>query len=248
MRQTIVGLFKIRENAENAVSSLKTGGIDTKDISIVMKNPRDNEGAQNDENRDIASDKAAGDMGQDVKAGVTTGAILGGLAGLLASFLIPGLGAFFIGGPIAAALGLGGAAALTASGVVTGAAAGGILGVLTSVLGLSEDDAREYEAGVNQGSILVGVPVEEQDIVFVTGVFRDNDATNVRTVSRDGEQETERPGRSFSKEDQLGSSRRYAAMGAKGGKSSGRSRSSSSRSRSSKGSKGGGSGSRMKNT
>ena len=173
MANTIFGIFAERESAEQAINSLKSQGYNPKDISIVMKDRNEGEKIA----KETGSDVAGGAV-----AGATSGAVLGGLAGLLASIALPGLGAFFIGGPIAAALGLTGASASVTSGAATGAIAGGILGALTG-LGLSEEDARIYEERIKEGGILVAVSAHNSEEDVVENIFTENDAEDVRSVS-----------------------------------------------------------------
>jgi uncharacterized membrane protein len=173
MAKTVLGIFSDSENAEEAINSLKDAGYNPKDISIVMKDKR--------EGQEIAENTGT-NMVEGAMSGATTGAILGGLAGLLASFVIPGLGALFIGGPLAAALGLTGAAATTASGAATGALAGGLLGALTN-LGLSEDEAKKYEERVRSGGILLAVPARSGEEAEVETMLSDNGADDITSVS-----------------------------------------------------------------
>jgi len=197
MTKTVLGIFADQEDAIQAIDELKELGYNPKDLSIIMKDK-------------VAGEQIANDTGADVAtgavSGATTGAIVGGLAGLVAAVAIPGLGAFFIGGPIAAALGLTGAAAATTSGAVTGAVAGGLLGALTG-LGLSEDDAKTYETHINEGGILVAVPAHHGDEAQVEEMLTDagaNDVTIISTESRGAELEE--------RQDE------YRFAGAKGGK------------------------------
>jgi uncharacterized membrane protein len=203
MTKTVLGIFQDNNNAESAVSKLEEDGYDPKNISIVMKDREEGE-------------KLGADTGTNISAGATSGAttglVLGGLAGLVASFVIPGLGAFFIGGPIAAALGLGGAAATTVSGATTGAIAGGLIGALMG-FGLTEDEAKEYEEHVNQGAILVAVPARDNEESRVEDILADNNADNIRIASHN--QDT-KANRDRSGHDEY---RSHTFAGAKGGKS-----------------------------
>lgn len=173
MTKTIIGIFDARHDVEEAINELRGQGFNPKDISIVM---RDKSQAQ-----EIGTDTGA-DVTGGAASGATTGAIIGGLAGLLASFVIPGLGAFFIGGPIAAALGLTGAAASTVSGATTGAVAGGLLGALMG-FGLNETEAKHYESRVEEGAILVAVPALEDETDIVKEIFDEYDATDIKTIA-----------------------------------------------------------------
>lgn len=173
MTKTVFGVFADRTDAENAVNQLRSDGIDAKEISIVMKDR---------EERRETEENTGANMVEGATAGAGTGALLGGLAGLAASTVIPGLGAFFIGGPLVAALGLTGTGATIAAGAVTGAVAGGFVGALTS-LGLTEKDAREYEELISQGNILVAAPETRGDVERTQETFRAHNASSVKTVT-----------------------------------------------------------------
>jgi hypothetical protein len=185
MTKTVLGIFAEQEDAEDAISRLKDSGYDPKDISIVMRDNRMSE--------DISDNTGTNVVGGAL-SGATTGALLGSLAGLLASFAIPGLGAFFIGGPIATALGLTGAAATTASGAATGALAGGLIGALTG-FGLSEEEARIYEERLREGGILVAVPARVDEEAGVEEIFADSNADDIKTVTAEDDRDVydERP-------------------------------------------------------
>ena len=92
------------------------------------------------------------------------------------------MGAILIGGPIAAALGLSGAAGLAASGAATGILAGGLVGGLSS-LGVPEERARMYEEDIRRGGVLLAVPADERaDVDMIQGIFDRHQATQVETV------------------------------------------------------------------
>jgi hypothetical protein len=172
--KTVLAVFDNREHVEMVINELEAKGYNPKEMSLMMKNKEDA--------AEVAENTGADVVG-DTVGGATTGAILGGLAGLLAATVIPGLGAFFIGGPIAAALGLGGAAATTASGAATGAVAGGILGALTSMFDIPEEDARVYETSINEGGILVAVPARDAEGTEVREIMNAHGAENVKVVN-----------------------------------------------------------------
>jgi uncharacterized membrane protein len=201
---TVVSVFSDKTNAEEAIKILKEDGYNPKDISIVMKDSR--------ESKEMAEEMGTGTVGGAV-SGATGGAILGGIAGLIASYMLPGLGAFFIGGPIAAALGLTGAAASTASGAATGAVAGGLLGALTG-FGLTKSEAESYRERVEGGGILVAVPARDGDEMRVESTLRKYQAQDIKTVSAHGG--ARQPKEEFGSRTQSG----YAMAGSKGGQSS----------------------------
>lgn len=170
---TVLGIFNDQQNAEDVINELETRGYNPKEMSIVMRNSAD---AKN------MAENTGADVAEGAVSGATTGAIVGGLAGLLGAFVLPGLGAFLIGGPIAAALGLTGAAASTISGVATGAVAGGLLGALMG-FGLPKEEAEVYERHINEGGILVAVPASSKQSREVKGLFEEYDAQQVRVLA-----------------------------------------------------------------
>jgi hypothetical protein len=209
MTHTVFGIFTNRTDAEEAIEKLGEEGYDAKDISIIMKDRQSS--------REIADTTGANVAGGAI-TGATTGAALGGLAGLLASFVLPGIGAFFIGGPIAAALGLTGAAATTLSGAATGAVAGGLVGALTG-FGLSEEEARVYETRVNEGAILIAVPTamgEQANVEEILSTYHADDIKSVHLQETSESTQTIEPtGQDFFPRTTRPA---YAYSGTKGGK------------------------------
>ncbi|MDP2638491.1 MAG: general stress protein [Candidatus Levybacteria bacterium] len=203
-QKTILGVFSESDDAESAINSLSSEGYDVKDISILMKDK--------EKSSSLGRNTGAKVVGGTL-SGATAGVVLGGLTGLLASYIIPGVGAFFIGGPIASALGLTGAAATTASGAVTGGVAGGIVGALTG-LGLSNEQARVYEERINEGAILLAVPVRMGEEARAEEILVDNDADDVQLIDVGMQREY-----GFSEEGSSSSQSPYAFVGTKGGKS-----------------------------
>lgn len=177
----ILGLFAEAANAEDAIGELEDAGYNPKDMSLLMKDTP--ERAQIVNNTGVTSPVADGAV-----SGATTGAVVGGIAGLLVgigAITIPGLGALFIAGPLATALGLTGAAATTVSGALTGALAGGLVGALVS-LGVPQEDAVVYEQQINQGAILLAVPLDEGQESEVRGLLEESGAEQVRAIAFKG--------------------------------------------------------------
>src|SRR5687767_6000911 len=108
MAQTVVGLFDSYQEAQQVVRELESSGFSHSDVSIVA----------NDASGEYASSVGSGDRKMDNNAaekagsgavgGTAVGAGLGLLAGL-AALAIPGVGPVIAAGPLAAALGAGGA-------------------------------------------------------------------------------------------------------------------------------------------
>lgn len=176
MTKTVLGIFTDRHDAEDAVTEFAREGFRAKDISLVMSDTSQ----ATDVKRSTGTNVAEG-----ATTGAATGGIIGGLTGLLVGIgvvTIPGVGALLIGGPLAAALGLTGTAAITVSAAATGAVAGGLLGALMG-LGLPEEDARIYEERIREGGILLAVPATSGRVGQVIDILEDNGADQIRSVS-----------------------------------------------------------------
>lgn len=174
MLKTIVGVFKNRDDAEQAINKLDIEGFKARDISIIMKDRAIG--------TEMTKETGASSVAEGAVSGATTGAVVGGLAGLLTAFAIPGLGAFLIGGPVITALGLSGAAATTVSGVATGAVAGGILGALMG-FGLPKEQAQMYKERIQAGAILLAIPAHEGAEAIVKTILNDFGAQDVTSVT-----------------------------------------------------------------
>lgn len=170
--KTLLAIFPTRNDADQAVDSLRSSGFDPKDLSVVV--------------RDYEKRQTTGDnVAEGAATGATAGTILGGIAGLLVglgAITIPGIGALFIAGPLTTALGLTGVAATTASGAITGAVAGGVVGSLVG-LGVPEEDARTYENRIREGGILMAVPTTDDNASVVKTIFSNHHAENIREVN-----------------------------------------------------------------
>lgn len=173
METTLLGLFQDRHAVEDVIEILQAKNFKPENFSIVMKDSK--------EAKSI-SRKTGVDVAGGATTGAATGAVIGGIAGLVAATMIPGLGAFLIGGPIASALGLTGAAAATISGATTGAVAGGLLGALMG-MGLSREDAKRYESHVNAGAILLAVPIRDTEEEYVRDLFERHNATEIKSIA-----------------------------------------------------------------
>lgn len=136
-------IFKTQEAAEKAYQDAIDAGYSPKDINVIMS--EDSRKKYYDSVLVKEGSKASEGLG----IGGTTGAALGGLVGAIAaigtSLVIPGLG-LVIAGPIVAGL--------------AGAGAGGIAGGLVGSLigwGIPEDKAKVFESGIKSGGIVLGV-------------------------------------------------------------------------------------------
>jgi hypothetical protein len=139
-QQSIVGVYDTLSQAEDAVRTLNAAGFPIQQVSILA--------------RDLTSERqvngflTTGDLATE---GVTTGAWLGGLFGLLvgAAFIwVPGFGPLIVAGPLAAAIAGG------VEGAVVGATGGGLLGALIG-WGVSRDQVLKYEEHLKGGQYLL---------------------------------------------------------------------------------------------
>lgn len=142
----VYGIFRNRNQAENAVDRLIAAGFRTEDISVLLP--------ENVGTKDFAHEKHT-KAPEGTATGVAAGGVVGGTLGLLAgvgALAIPGLGPFIAAGPIMAAL--------------AGAGAGGVVGGLVGALvgmGIPEYEAKRYEGRIKEGGILMSVHCDNSD-------------------------------------------------------------------------------------
>jgi uncharacterized membrane protein len=139
MAHTIIGIFDSVRGAQRAAAMLQDSALPLDDLSVLSRHEKGSVSVQS------ADDVSGGE-------GAALGAVWGGIVGL-GSLLIPGVGPIIAGGTLASAL------AGAATGAVTGAVTGGVAAALIHVGGISEAEAKEYEALVHAGKTLVAVKV-----------------------------------------------------------------------------------------
>jgi len=164
---TTSGIFRDRSSAEKAYQSLHDRGYSKDDVHLLMSDEtRDRHFA--DGSHTELGDKAMEGAGVGSAIGGTAGAIIGAIAAIGTSVALPGLG-LIIAGPLAAALAGAGAGGLT----------GGLVGALVGS-GIPEEHATEYEEGIKNGGIVMGVkPRNADDAKYFEEQFRTNDADKV---------------------------------------------------------------------
>jgi hypothetical protein len=171
MSERVTALFPTHEDAARAAAALMDHGVDRDEISILARGPI----------REPVPDPADPDAitytsEADVKAGAAAGAGVGGVLGLLATaavLAVPGIGAVYAAGTLAAALATG-----TAMGGVAGAIAGGVYGALRD-LGMGESDAQRFERGVHAGATLVSVHTMALTAAGIEAEFEKYNATDI---------------------------------------------------------------------
>jgi hypothetical protein len=189
MAKMLMAAFATPDAADRALYELERFGYSPQEISVISRHN------SYQSTRATADPAATGsDVPGSAAAGATTGGILGGLAGLLAGVgVLPALAGLFIGGPIAAALGLAGAAATTVSGAVTGAAAGGLLGALIGI-GVPRDTAESYDRAVSSGGVVVGLTGHESKIGEARAILERSGAQDISEIDARTDATTTRAG------------------------------------------------------
>ncbi len=140
---TTVGVFARQEDASETLEELRTLGIGGSDVSCVYTN---SEGKMRDAQ---APEKVI----ESLAKGAVTGAVIGGIAGVVVtSGIVPGVGMLFAASPLASLLRLTGTAAV--AGIATGAIAGGLIGAFTG-FGIAKEDVEYYEHRIRKGDIIV---------------------------------------------------------------------------------------------
>jgi stress response protein YsnF len=167
MAKTIVGLFENFTDAQSVVRELVDQGFPREDISIAANN------AAGEYSEYTATGQGAVDTDQmsGAAAGAGTGAVVGGLGGLLVglgALAIPGIGPVVAAGPLLTTL----------AGAGIGAAAGGLIGALVDV-GVPEEEAGYYAEGVRRGGTLVTVRADDHGVDRAVAVMERHNAVDV---------------------------------------------------------------------
>ena len=148
----VTGLFRDRDSAEGAYQSLSDRGYERDDVNLVMSDETRKRHFTDDGRETELGNKAAEGAGIGGAIGGTLGAIAAAVAAVGTSLVLPGLG-LVIAGPLAAAI----------AGAGAGAAGGGLIGALIG-WGIPEERVKQYEEGIREGGILMGVrPRNEED-------------------------------------------------------------------------------------
>lgn len=162
-RPLVTGLFPDRAAAEAAYNAAHTRGYGTDDVNLVMSDDTRTRHFGNTAVETELGTKAAEGAGIGGAIGGTLGAIAAAIAAVGTTLALPGLG-LVIAGPLAAAV----------AGAGAGAAGGGLIGALIG-WNMPEERVKEYEEGVKQGGILMGVHARsEEDAAYLEQQWRQN--------------------------------------------------------------------------
>lgn len=174
MENTIFGVYGNVIDLDNSLNELADQGYTEGDITIITKESS------------IDKIRVDNNTEEGIKNGAKTGGLLGGILGLIAgvgTLTVPGIGALFVTGPLAVALGITGIIGTTAAGAITGAIAGGLVTGLKE-LGIDENIARKYEEEVEKGNYLLCVYLKKDtDILSVEETLRNNGAYNINNLN-----------------------------------------------------------------
>ncbi|WP_051675986.1 hypothetical protein [Polaromonas glacialis] len=167
----VTGLFPDRASAEAAYNAAHTRGYSKDDVNLVMSDDTRKrhfaDGSAMGKETELGN-KAAEGAGIGGAIGGTIGAILAGIAAVGTSIALPGLG-LVIAGPLAAA----------AMGAGAGAASGGLVGALIG-WNIPEERVKEYEEGVKNGGILMGVKTRnDEDALHFENEWKQNGGQHI---------------------------------------------------------------------
>ena len=147
----VTGLFPNRDSAEAAYAATHGRGYAKDDVNVVMSDDTRKTHFTGSGQETELGNKAAEGAGVGGAIGGTVGAIAAAIAAVGTSLALPGLG-LVIAGPIAAAI----------AGAGAGAAGGGLIGALIG-WGMPEERVKQYEEGVKNGGILMGVHAKNDE-------------------------------------------------------------------------------------
>ena len=164
----MTGLFPDRDSAEQGYQALAERGYSKDDINVVMSDETKKRHFTSAEMETELGNKAAEGAGVGGAIGGTVGAIAAAVTAAGTSIAIPGIG-LVLAGPISAAL----------TGAGAGAATGGIVGALIG-WNMPEERVKEYDEGIRNGGILMGVrPCSEDDTAHLNTAWSNNRAPDV---------------------------------------------------------------------
>lgn len=161
-KRYLTGIFPDRESAEIAYQGVLDRGYDKNEVNLVMSDETRERHFGNQQGRPTElGNKASEGAGIGAGIGGVLGAAGAAIAAVGTSIAIPGLG-LVIAGPIAAAL----------AGAGAGGAAGGLVGALVG-WGIPEERIKQYEGGIREGGILMGVnPRSDEDATHLEDHWR----------------------------------------------------------------------------
>lgn len=149
---TVTGLFNDQDSAERAYKTALESGYSRNDIDVIMsEETREKYYGKNTTLETEVGNKAAEGAAIGGALGATVGAIAAAIAAAGTVLALPGLG-LVVAGPLAAG--------------IAGAGAGGVgAGLIGALVGwaIPEDTLKEYESGLKEGGIVIGVNAKSDE-------------------------------------------------------------------------------------
>ena len=167
-RPAVVGVFRDRAKAAEAVSELQSAGFTEEQIGFAVRS----EDGKAEGAGPLFGEKAPGEK-EGAAWGALHGGVLGGIVGAATAVLLPGVGLALVGGVLVAAL----------TGAAIGGATGGFLGALTR-LKVPEPAAKYYETHFKAGRSIVTVQAGGREEEAVR-ILRKHGAYDAETRSGD---------------------------------------------------------------
>ena len=172
--KTVVGLFDSLGEAQSATRDLIAAGYSRDDIGVLASDATGEwsryktslEGAA-----PMSTLEGAAPASEEVRSGVGTGTMVGGLGGLLVgltSLAIPGIGWLAAAGTLATTL----------LGASMGGAAGGLFTAVEK-LGVPKDKTGYYAEALRQGGILVLVRLAEEQVDEAMAIMERHQAVDI---------------------------------------------------------------------
>jgi hypothetical protein len=174
----VSGMFSSREHAEKAYRTLELKGYGKDHIHVAMSHETHKKHFSDDKHSPNYDTHTVDTHGLETKVkegaetgaavGIGLGAMIGAIAAMGTSILIPGLGILIAGSFLA---GLAGAGA--------GGLTGGLVGAFVGA-GIPEEHAKKYHEGIKNGHILLGVkPLNEQDAIYIENEWKRHHGTDI---------------------------------------------------------------------
>lgn len=168
----VTGLFRDRASAEAAYNTAAARGYSRDDLNLVMSDETRTrhfagDGTLGGVETELGN-KAAEGAGIGGAIGGTLGAVVAAIAAVGTTLALPGIG-LVIAGPLAAAI----------AGAGAGAASGGLIGALIG-WNIPEERVKEYEEGIKQGGILMGMRTKnDEDATYLENQWKQNRGEHV---------------------------------------------------------------------
>ncbi|MDQ3775049.1 MAG: general stress protein [Pseudomonadota bacterium] len=173
--KTVVGLFDSLSEAQSATRDLITAGYSRDDIGVLASDATGEWSRYKTSSLEgpapMSTLEGAAPGSEEVRSGVGTGTMVGGLGGLLVgltSFAIPGIG--WLAGV--------GTLATTLLGASMGGAAGGLFTAVEK-LGVPKDKTGYYAEALRQGGTLVLVRLAEEQVDEAMAIMERHQAVDI---------------------------------------------------------------------